>query len=68
MEKALGVGGIFLRARDPKMLAEWYRKNLGIETFDDAGSGAPWMTEAGRDGPLWLGDRSRGQPIRAVAA
>jgi glyoxylase I family protein len=47
MEKALGVGGIFFRARDPKALAEWYRNNLGIETFDDAGNGAPWMTDAG---------------------
>ncbi len=47
MERALGVGGIFFRAKDPKALAEWYRDNLGIETFDDAGNGAPWMTEAG---------------------
>jgi predicted enzyme related to lactoylglutathione lyase len=47
MEKALGIGGIFFRARDPKQLAEWYRDALGIETFDDAGNGAPWTTEAG---------------------
>ena len=47
MEKALGIGGIFFRAKDPKGLAEWYRDALGIETFDDAGNGAPWMTEAG---------------------
>ena len=46
MEKALGVGGIFVRARDPKALAEWYARALGIETFDDAGNGTPWMTEA----------------------
>ena len=47
MEKALGVGGIFFRARDPKALAEWYRTALGIDVFDDQGNGAPWMTEAG---------------------
>lgn len=47
MEKALGIGGIFFRARDPRALAEWYRDALGIETFDDAGNGAPWMTQAG---------------------
>lgn len=47
MERALGVGGIFFRARDPKALAEWYHLALGIETFDDAGNGAPWLTDAG---------------------
>jgi predicted enzyme related to lactoylglutathione lyase len=47
MEKALGIGGIFFRAREPRKLAEWYRDALGIETFDDAGNGAPWMTAAG---------------------
>jgi glyoxylase I family protein len=47
MQKALGVGGIFFRARDPKGLAQWYRDALGIGVFDDAGNGEPWMTEAG---------------------
>ena len=30
MEKVLGVGGVFLKARDPKALAEWYRGHLGV--------------------------------------
>jgi predicted enzyme related to lactoylglutathione lyase len=30
MERAVGVGGIFFRAKDPLALAEWYRKHLGI--------------------------------------
>src|SRR5262245_46560719 len=30
MEKVLGIGGIFLKARDPKALAAWYRENLGV--------------------------------------
>jgi len=30
MEKVLGIGGIFFKARDPKALAEWYRQHLGI--------------------------------------
>ena len=47
MQRALGVGGIFIRARDPKALADWYGANLGIDTFDDQGNGSPWMTEAG---------------------
>ena len=30
MAKAVGVGGIFLKARDPKALAAWYATHLGI--------------------------------------
>ena len=34
MERVLGVGGVFLRARDPKALAAWYRENLGLQIPD----------------------------------
>ncbi len=34
MAKAVGVGGVFLKARDPKALAAWYASNLGIQTVD----------------------------------
>jgi hypothetical protein len=30
MAKALGVDGIFLKARNPKDLAVWYAANLGV--------------------------------------
>ena len=30
MERVLGVGGVFFRARDPKALAAWYAEHLGI--------------------------------------
>ena len=30
MAQATGIGGIFLRARDPKALYAWYEKNLGL--------------------------------------
>jgi predicted enzyme related to lactoylglutathione lyase len=30
MVKAVGIGGIFLKARDPKALAQWYQTHLGI--------------------------------------
>jgi predicted enzyme related to lactoylglutathione lyase len=30
MERILGIGGIFFKARDPKALAEWYRQHLGV--------------------------------------
>ncbi len=37
MAKAVGVGGIFLRARDPKALAQWYATHFGIP---DQGGGS----------------------------
>jgi predicted enzyme related to lactoylglutathione lyase len=30
MAKAVGVGGVFLKARDPKALSKWYETQLGI--------------------------------------
>jgi predicted enzyme related to lactoylglutathione lyase len=30
MAKAVGIGGIFLKARDPQALARWYATHLGI--------------------------------------
>jgi predicted enzyme related to lactoylglutathione lyase len=36
-----GVGGIFLRARDPKALGTWYRERFGLV------DGGPTMTLAG---------------------
>ncbi len=32
MAKAIGVGGIFFKSKDPKALMAWYRKTLGIST------------------------------------
>jgi predicted enzyme related to lactoylglutathione lyase len=43
MAKAVGVGGVFLRARDPKALSKWYAEHLGIA---DQGGGS-----LGFDGP-----------------
>ena len=32
MAKAVGIGGVFLKAKDPKVLAAWYAEQLGIPT------------------------------------
>ena len=37
MAKALGIGGIFFKAREPAKLAAWYREHLGFDI--DAGFG-----------------------------
>lgn len=33
MERVIGLGGLFLKAKDPKTLIAWYEKHLGI-TFN----------------------------------
>ncbi|RYE57678.1 MAG: VOC family protein [Hyphomicrobiales bacterium] len=39
MAKALGIGGVFFRARDTTALANWYETHLGVPGF--------WTQEAG---------------------
>ena len=34
MARAVGVGGVFLKASDPKKLSEWYAEHLGIPAQD----------------------------------
>ena len=31
MQMVTGIGGVFLKAKDPKALAAWYQKHLGLE-------------------------------------
>ena len=34
----LGLGGVFVRARDPAALAGWYREHLGFDVHDFGGA------------------------------
>lgn len=34
-ERVTGIGGVFLKAKDPKALSGWYRGTLGIPVRDD---------------------------------
>lgn len=33
MQRVTGIGGVFLRARDPDALARWYAEHLGINAM-----------------------------------
>ena len=46
MEKATGIGGLFIRSADPARLARWYRETLGIDTYSEEQDGV-WRQEAG---------------------
>ena len=45
MARVTGIGGIFLRARDPKTLSAWYAKHLGIQLADYGGATFLWTDE-----------------------
>jgi len=47
MEKVLGIGGFFFRARDPKALAQWYRDHLGVTPVPANYDDPSWEQEAG---------------------
>jgi predicted enzyme related to lactoylglutathione lyase len=45
MARVTGIGGIFLRAHDPKALAAWYSQHLGIKLNDWGGAQFLWSDE-----------------------
>jgi predicted enzyme related to lactoylglutathione lyase len=47
MERALGIGGLFFRARDPEALAAWYQEHLGIGPDPGAEDEHSWVQQAG---------------------
>jgi predicted enzyme related to lactoylglutathione lyase len=52
MAKAIGLGGIFFKARDPAALSAWYAQHLGL-TLEDWG-GVRFDEDAARPGfTLW---------------
>jgi len=46
MKKATGIGGIFFKCKDPKKMAEWYEKNLGLNTNPYGGATFEWYEGA----------------------
>lgn len=47
MEKVLGIGGVFFRAKDPASLARWYEEHLGINPVPDSYEARCWQQDAG---------------------
>ena len=49
MERAIGIGGIFIRSKDPAALARWYRDAFGIPTYPPESDDTPeaWWQPAG---------------------
>lgn len=34
MQKVIGIGGVFFKAKDPQGLAEWYARHLGVPVIE----------------------------------
>ncbi len=45
MEKVTGIGGLFIKAKDTKALAEWYQKYLGIEFGNNSYIDFKWVNK-----------------------
>lgn len=45
MARVTGIGGVFLRARDPKALAAWYAEHLGITLSEYGGANFVWTDD-----------------------
>src|SRR5437899_3341776 len=47
MQHVMGIGGLFFRAKNPAAVAQWYKKNLGVDLAPADYSQKPWAQEAG---------------------
>lgn len=44
MKRVTGVGGIFIKSKDPARLKAWYREHLDMDIQDWGGMTFPWHT------------------------
>src|SRR6266852_8478092 len=47
MRRGTGIGGIFMSAKDPKALCDWYKKHLGIDVQPWGGAAFDWTDSEG---------------------
>lgn len=45
MTKVTGIGGVFIKANDPKALAAWYDKHLGLALGEHLYQSFEWVNE-----------------------
>lgn len=66
MEKVTGIGGFFFKATDPKALAEWYERHLGVTRTPTSYSEQPWEQEKGVTvfGPFSADTKYFGRPAQ----
>jgi predicted enzyme related to lactoylglutathione lyase len=69
MSRVTGIGGIFIKAKDPAMLQAWYQEHLGIDVQVWGGTAFRWVDDSGEPTPgttVWsVGDGSNFAPSTA---
>jgi predicted enzyme related to lactoylglutathione lyase len=62
MSRVTGIGGIFIKAKDPAKLQDWYKQHLGIDVQAWGGTSFRWVDSSGVPTPgttAWMiGDGS----------
>jgi predicted enzyme related to lactoylglutathione lyase len=48
MKRVTGIGGVFIKAKDPDALRAWYRTHLGIDVQAWGGAAFAWADDAGQ--------------------
>ena len=48
MTRVTGIGGIFIKAKDPEVLQNWYREHLGIDVQVWGGTSFKWADDEGK--------------------
>ncbi len=70
MIRVTGIGGVFIRAKDPTKLRSWYKTHLGIDVQEWGGAAFRWADAAGAPAPgttVWsIGDGSQFAPSNAT--
>jgi len=51
MGKVTGIGGVFIKAKDPKAMAAWYEKHLGVGFEGQSYMSFKWINENNPDVP-----------------
>lgn len=49
MKRVTGIGGLFIKAKDPQVLAAWYQKHLGIAFGNQSYSALSWKDDPQAD-------------------
>ena len=49
MARVTGIGGVFFKASDPKVLAAWYREHLGMQLEEWGGAILKWPEDRAED-------------------
>jgi len=47
MKRVTGIGGVFLKAKNPEKLCAWYKSHLGIDIQEWGGTAFRWVDETG---------------------